>query len=199
MNFDWFFIRFNSPRPDFKVEADKGFSYSIFDEAFVCQKKNHFQITAYTFVESQPFYCRKTTSNNDEYHEISSFRLRLYGVKEESPKQTIEIRKSDSDRKPLEFEPPEYPMMGGVENKLTQMRLHFAHTTSNNNRKRDMKSGRVVPNPDQRYFLLVVELEAVTTTGLAFCVCSASSERVIVRVYNLLELNYYVNKLLITF
>lgn len=64
------------------------------------------------------------------------------------------------------------------------MRLHFAQTTSNNNRKRDAKSGRIISNPDQRFFLLVVEVEAITTSGMVLCVCAAASERVIVRAVN---------------
>ena len=29
------------------VEADKGFNYLSYDDSFVCQKKNHFQVTVY--------------------------------------------------------------------------------------------------------------------------------------------------------
>jgi hypothetical protein len=61
------------------------------------------------------------------------------------------------------------------------MRLHFAHTTNNNNRKRN-KSGQIIPNPDQRYFLLVVEIQIVTKAGKLFTLCASASERVIVRV-----------------
>ena len=35
---------------DYQVEADKGFNFSTFDNSFVCQKKNHFQV-------SQSFTC----------------------------------------------------------------------------------------------------------------------------------------------
>jgi hypothetical protein len=31
--------------PNYRVDADKGFNFSNTDEAFVCQKKNHFQVT----------------------------------------------------------------------------------------------------------------------------------------------------------
>ena len=34
----------SSPSVSFRVEANKGFTYSPLDEAFVCQKKNHFQV-----------------------------------------------------------------------------------------------------------------------------------------------------------
>ena len=30
---------------DFNVETDKGFNFSSFDDSFVCQKKNHFQVS----------------------------------------------------------------------------------------------------------------------------------------------------------
>jgi len=33
-----------SPIPHYRVDADKGFNFSNADDAFVCQKKNHFQV-----------------------------------------------------------------------------------------------------------------------------------------------------------
>lgn len=59
--------------------------------------------------------------------------------------------------------------------KVTVGRLHFSETTSNNMRKK----GR--PNPEQRYFQLVVGLHAHTHSG-DFPVISHGSERIIVRV-----------------
>lgn len=59
--------------------------------------------------------------------------------------------------------------------KITVGRLHFSETTSNNMRKK----GR--PNPEQRYFQLVVGLHAHTHSG-NFPVISQGSERIIVRV-----------------
>lgn len=32
------------PAPHYRVDADKGFNFSNADDAFVCQKKNHFQV-----------------------------------------------------------------------------------------------------------------------------------------------------------
>lgn len=61
--------------------------------------------------------------------------------------------------------------------KVTVGRLHFSETTSNNMRKK----GR--PNPEQRYFQLVVGLHAHTHSG-HFPVVSHGSERIIVRVSN---------------
>lgn len=61
--------------------------------------------------------------------------------------------------------------------KVTVGRLHFSETTSNNMRKK----GR--PNPEQRYFQLVVGLHAHTHSG-HFPVISQGSERIIVRASN---------------
>ena len=42
------------------MEADKGFNYSVVDDAFVCQKKNHFQVEfialAFSYLHP-PTYC----------------------------------------------------------------------------------------------------------------------------------------------
>lgn len=60
--------------------------------------------------------------------------------------------------------------------KVTVPRLHFSETTMNNQRK----NGR--PNPDQKYFLLVVRLIACTADGHDAIVQAYQSEKVIVRV-----------------
>lgn len=62
--------------------------------------------------------------------------------------------------------------------KTTIGRLHFSETTANNMRKK----GR--PNPDQRYFFLVVSLCARLTNGQLVIVASQASEKIIVRVRN---------------
>lgn len=61
--------------------------------------------------------------------------------------------------------------------KVTVGRLHFSETTCNNMRKK----GR--PNPEQRYFQLVVGLHAHTYSGY-FPIISHASERIIVRASN---------------
>ena len=55
-------------------------------------------------------------------------------------------------------------------------RLHFSETTTNNMRKRGK------PNPDQRYFQLVVALSAHGPGNQEYHVVAHSSERIIVRV-----------------
>ena len=59
--------------------------------------------------------------------------------------------------------------------KMTVGRLHFSETTSNNMRKK----GR--PNPDQRYFMLVVSLEAHSGEN-SYMIAASVSEKIIVRV-----------------
>lgn len=68
-------------------------------------------------------------------------------------------------------------LQNGQVSKVTVGRLHFSETTSNNMRKK----GR--PNPEQRYFQLVVGLHAHTHSG-HFPIISHSSERIIVRASN---------------
>lgn len=59
--------------------------------------------------------------------------------------------------------------------KVTVGRLHFSETTSNNMRKKGK------PNPEQRYFQLVVGLHAHTAHE-NFPVISYASQKIIVRV-----------------
>ena len=67
------------------------------------------------------------------------------------------------------------------ETKKTEGRLHFSETTSNNMRKKNM------PNPDQRFFLLVVSLNA-HSGDKDFVVVDSVSEKIIVRVREALQL-----------
>ena len=59
--------------------------------------------------------------------------------------------------------------------KVTVGRLHFSETTSNNMRKKGK------PNPDQRFFNLVVALMAYTPNG-QYMVAANVSDKIIVRV-----------------
>lgn len=59
---------------------------------------------------------------------------------------------------------------------MTVGRLHFSETTCNNMRKKGK------PNPDQRYFYLVVGLHAHCINDHDYPIVSYASERIIVRV-----------------
>ncbi|XP_071122757.1 myelin regulatory factor-like isoform X3 [Mytilus edulis] len=161
------------PPPQYRIDSDKGFNFSTPDEAFVCQKKNHFQVTAHMAIAGDPRYVRTP----EGVKKIDAFHLHFYGVKSESPSQTIKIEQSQSDRSKKPFHPVRVDIIPNQTNKMTVGRLHFSETTSNNMRKK----GR--PNPDQRYFMLVVALHAHCGDN-DYMVAAQSSERLIVRASN---------------
>lgn len=87
--------------PHFRVDADKGFNFSNSDDSFVCQKKNHFQITCHVQLHGNAVFVK--TQNSIE--KIRTFHLHFYGVKLEAPAQTIRIEQSQSDRSKKPFYP----------------------------------------------------------------------------------------------
>lgn len=94
---------FNVPRPvpHYRVDADKGFNFSNADEAFVCQKKNHFQITCHVQLIGDAQFVKTT----EGLQKINSFHLHFYGVKYDCPTQTIRVEQSQSDRSKKPFHP----------------------------------------------------------------------------------------------
>lgn len=64
----------------YRVDADKGFNFAIPDDTFVCQKKNHFQVTVHIGVEGHPNFIK----TDEGLKKIDAFYLDLYGVKVES-------------------------------------------------------------------------------------------------------------------
>lgn len=66
-----------SPMPTYRVDADKGFNFSLADDAFVCQKKNHFQVTVYVGMLGDPKYIK----TSEGLQPIDCFYLKLHGVK----------------------------------------------------------------------------------------------------------------------
>ncbi|KAK7864381.1 hypothetical protein R5R35_010977 [Gryllus longicercus] len=162
------------PVPHYRVDADKGFNFSNADDAFVCQKKNHFQITCHVQLQGDARFVKTP----EGLKKISSFHLHFYGVKVESPTQTIKVEQSQSDRSKKPFHPVPMDLQVEQVTKVTVGRLHFSETTSNNMRKKGK------PNPDQRYFYLVVGLHAHCADNNDYPVVSHSSERIIVRASN---------------
>lgn len=157
----------------YRVDADKGFNFSVSDDAFVCQKKNHFQITCHARLQGDAKFVRTPSG----LEQIKSFNLHFYGVKLEAPNQTIRVEQSQSDRSKKPFYPVPIDLQSHLVSKVTVGRLHFSETTNNNMRKK----GR--PNPEQRYFQLIVGLHVHTHSG-HFPVVSQGSERIIVRASN---------------
>ncbi|KAG8183036.1 hypothetical protein JTE90_015667 [Oedothorax gibbosus] len=166
------------PHPHFRVDADKGFNFSNADESFVCQKKNHFQVT----VHVQPVEgteARYVRTLEGGTRPLLHFSLHFHGVKMESPTQTIKIEQSQSDRSKRPFHPVPLELVADQVTKTTVGRLHFSETTSNNMRKKGK------PNPDQRFFFLVVSLCAYTQgEATPATVVAHSSEKIIVRASN---------------
>ncbi|XP_047451756.1 myelin regulatory factor isoform X2 [Mugil cephalus] len=161
------------PMPTYRVDADKGFNFSLADDAFVCQKKNHFQVTVYIGMLGDPKYIK----TSDGLQPIDCFYLKLNGVKVEAMNQSISVEQSQSDRSKRPFKPVLVTLPPEQVTKVTVGRLHFSETTANNMRKKGK------PNPDQRYFMLVVALHAQSHSQ-SYTVAAQVSERIIVRASN---------------
>lgn len=74
-----------SPMPTYRVDADKGFNFSLADDAFVCQKKNHFQVTVYIGMLGDPKYVK----TSEGLQPIECFYLKLNGVKVRSDEELL--------------------------------------------------------------------------------------------------------------
>ncbi|XP_071357816.1 myelin regulatory factor-like protein isoform X2 [Trachinotus anak] len=159
--------------PAYHVDTDKGFNYSTADEAFICQKKNHFQVTIHIGVAAEPQYVRTPSGTQ----EVDHFQIKVFGVKLEAPSHQVTIEQSQPDRSKKPFHPVRVNLPGGKITKVTLGRLHFSETTANNMRKKGK------PNPDQRYFQMVVGLYAAVGED-TFLLTALVSERIIVRASN---------------
>ncbi|EYB80777.1 hypothetical protein Y032_0400g758 [Ancylostoma ceylanicum] len=157
------------------VVADKGFNYSNSDGCFVNQKKNHFQISVN--IEANDDNPPKFVKVDGVMHPIKEIKLAFCGVKAEMLTSEIQIKQSQTDRKPIPHDPVILNIHARQITKVTVPRLHFSETTLNNQRKNNR------PNPDQKYFLLVVRLLACTENGPPALIQAQQSEKVIVREY----------------
>lgn len=63
--------------PAYHVDTDKGFIYSVADEAFVCQKKNHFQVTVHIGMAAEPQYVQTPSGPQQVDHLL----IKVFGVK----------------------------------------------------------------------------------------------------------------------
>uniref|UniRef100_A0A8C5L9H4 Myelin regulatory factor-like protein n=1 Tax=Jaculus jaculus TaxID=51337 RepID=A0A8C5L9H4_JACJA len=161
------------PDVGYRVVTDKGFNFSPVDEAFVCQKKNHFQITIHIQVWGSPKFVKTQMGLKP----IETFYLKAFGIKVEATNQIIAIEQSQADRSKKFFNPVKIDLLADQVTRVTLGRLHFSETTANNMRKKGK------PNPDQRYFMLVVGLYAANQDQF-YLLAAHISERIIVRASN---------------
>uniref|UniRef100_A0A6J0T6P9 Myelin regulatory factor-like protein n=1 Tax=Pogona vitticeps TaxID=103695 RepID=A0A6J0T6P9_9SAUR len=161
------------PDVGYRIVTDKGFNFSAADDAFICQKKNHFQITVYIRVVGNPKFVKTRLGLKP----VELYHLKAFGIKVDTPSHIIVIEQSQSDRSKKPFSPVKLSLPGDQVTKVTMARLHFSETTANNMRKKGK------PNPDQRYFMLVVGLYAVSQDQ-SYLVAAHVSERIIVRASN---------------
>ncbi|XP_008399058.1 myelin regulatory factor-like protein isoform X1 [Poecilia reticulata] len=159
--------------PEYHIDTDKGFNYSPADEAFVCQKKNHFQVTVHIGVAAEPHYVRTPSG----LQKIDHFQIKVFGIKLETPGHEVTIEQSQPDRSKKPFHPFRVSLPCGKITTVTLGRLHFSETTANNMRKKGK------PNPDQRYFQMVVGLYAAVKDE-TFLLTGLVSEKIIVRASN---------------
>uniref|UniRef100_A0A1I8GPI3 NDT80 domain-containing protein n=1 Tax=Macrostomum lignano TaxID=282301 RepID=A0A1I8GPI3_9PLAT len=121
---------------------------------------------ALTLLEVQPVSvtgCQWAVGASSGPQPVTGFRVNLYGVKAESPLDSlVSLEQSEVNRTKRLFAPIPVAMPGGGRFvRVVAQRLHFASTTLNNQRKRgDL-------HPDQRFFQLVLALEALTETSVA--------------------------------
>ena len=160
----------------FTVDLDKGFSFSPVDRAWVCQKKNHFQMS----VKFAPLLQKFIRLPSGAMVAADNLTIGVQGLRVENRGLIVTIeqsRRPDRTRHPLRPLSVGKPTSHGTQ-KITVSRLHFSETTANNMRKKGK------PNPNQRYFSLVITL-AATVNGQSYPLCAVESERVVVRAANL--------------
>eukprot|EP00050_Salpingoeca_kvevrii_P020450 m.98791 g.98791 ORF g.98791 m.98791 type:complete len:577 (-) comp8870_c0_seq1:310-2040(-) len=161
------------PPPAFRVQVDKGFKRCSTGDGFICQKKNHFQITVSLQLMAQPSY----VSTSAGVLRVSDLYIVMHGIKMEAPQERVALEQSQSDRSRRLFKPVAVKVSGNEMCRVTIGRLHFSEPTANNMRKK----GKA--NPDQRYFGLVVSLAAKAGDEY-FTIASHLSEKIIVRASN---------------
>ena len=61
----------------YRLDGDKGFNFSQIDKAFVCQKKNHFQITSCLSFSDGPSYVMTPEGPKP----VEQLFMHFYGVK----------------------------------------------------------------------------------------------------------------------
>ena len=98
-------------------------------------------------------------------------------MKNELQTERIEICQSNIDRRHVKFEPIIIKKIEpNSDNQMIIRRLHFSEITKRN------KFINHMPNPLQRYFILIIEFRVHLANNQHFVLYSAESEKIIVRV-----------------
>lgn len=124
-------------------------------------------------MQTQPCF----VATRDGLKAVSGLFVNMHGVKAEEPTHFISLEQSQSDRSKKPFVPQPIAVLSNDVTKMTVGRLHFSETTANNMRKKGK------PNPDQRYFQLVVTIGARAGDAI-YTLASHKSEKIIVRASN---------------
>ena len=77
--------------PTMSVIADKGFNYSTVDEAFIVQKKNHFQVSIDLKTPDPASVRYVKHSETGVMHTPSFYQINFFGVKSESLNSVIKV------------------------------------------------------------------------------------------------------------
>lgn len=155
------------------MQVDKGFKRSKENDSFICQKKNHFQVTLALQLAAEPAY----VATQAGMLRVSGLYVVMHGIHLEAPHMKVHLEQSLPDRSKRAFKPVPLEVSGTDVYRVTIGRLHFSEPTANNMRKR----GR--PNPQQKYFALVVTIAAKAGDAY-YTVASLASEKLVVRASN---------------
>ncbi|XP_042323937.1 LOW QUALITY PROTEIN: myelin regulatory factor-like protein [Sceloporus undulatus] len=157
------------PDVGYHIVTNKGFNFSSVDDAFVCQKKNHFQITVYIRVVGNPEFVKTHLGLKP----VDMFHLKAFGIKVDAPNQVIIIEQSQSDRSKKTLSPVKLRLPGDQVTKVTMARLHFSETTANNMRKKGK------PNPEQR----IGGQRKVKEAGKVMCIMENCGSKALEKMY----------------
>jgi hypothetical protein len=69
-----------SPKTAFQVETDKGFNFSLVDDSFVCQKKNHFQVTVTVVFHRIPKFLKLKVASKLPVRNVLTLNNQLFLV-----------------------------------------------------------------------------------------------------------------------
>lgn len=75
--------------PVLTVSADKGFNFSVIDDAFIAQKKNHFQLTCHIDMgREEPFFIKTKVG---AIYPLRHLQMNFHGIKLDTPNSFIRV------------------------------------------------------------------------------------------------------------